>query len=159
MTLTTHKTITLDGRKFGGEARGEETADQFEYVERHLRTALASEISDDPEGVTRTKERSAAHLVTQILLSGRSCYILAGCLTEEGRTWNRADADANAARFSQITDAEEKITMRLCIVEYVYGFRFRDADSSGTSRKPSSRSATARPAKNAAAPASGTWVN
>ncbi|MGA2299893.1 MAG: hypothetical protein ABSG77_04260 [Candidatus Acidiferrum sp.] len=121
MTLTTHKTITLDGRKFGGEATGEETADQFEYVEHHLRIALASEISDDLEGVRLTKERSAAHLLTQILLSGRSSDILAGCLTEEGRTWNRAEADANAARFSHITDAEEKITMHRAILEFVIG--------------------------------------
>ena len=159
--LTTHETITLDGRKFGGT--GEETADQFEYVEQHLQLALESHPAPrDPACAGRTKEQKSADLLTQILLSGQTGYILAGCLTEEGHVWNRKDADANASRFSQISDPEEKITIHLCIAEFVNGFSFRGWDPSEISRpaeRDSSPSSKVPPAKNAVPPASRTWVN
>ena len=115
------KTITLDGRKFTGVSQSL-TANQDAYIEGHLRLAGALEVLNDLDGVTRTKERLAADLVTQILLSGRKSYILAGCLTEDGKVWSRADADANAARFAAISDAEAKAAMQSSIVEVVIGF-------------------------------------
>jgi hypothetical protein len=113
-------TITLDGRKFSGTSlRG---TNQIEYIEHHLRLSGALEVLNDLECVTRTKERSANDLVTQILFSGRKSFILAGCLTEEGKAWSPSEADANAARFGEITDASEKAAMQSCIVEFATSF-------------------------------------
>ena len=75
----------------------------------YLRLAGVLDVANDP---SRTKEQIAIDLVTQILASGWICYILAGCLTEDGKVWSRADADANAARFAEITDAREKTAMQ-----------------------------------------------
>ena len=77
------------------------------------------DVANDP---SRTKEQIAIDLVTQILASGRKSYILAGCLTEDGKVWSRADADANAARFAEITDAREKTAMQSYLVDFVRRF-------------------------------------
>jgi hypothetical protein len=131
--------ITLDGRKFHSVTEAL-TANQDDYILAHLRKAGAIEVMSDLDGITRTKEQRAEDLLTQILLSGRTHQILAGCLTEDGKTWNRADADANAARFAAITDVDEKINMRKSIVGFVIGFFSLGEPSSETSQKSSSRS-------------------
>lgn len=148
-------TITLDGRKFAGISQSL-TANQDDYLLAHLRLAGAIEVLSDLDGVKRSKEKRAEDLLTQILLSGRTHHILAGCLTEEGKTWSRAEADANAARFAGITDVAEKIAMRQSIVKFVIGFFTLGAPSSETSRKSSNRSAKVPPTKNAAPPSSET---
>ena len=104
-------TIMLDGRKFTGMLHTPFVETQIDYVLAHLRLAGAVEIFNDLDGIQRTKEQRPEDLLTQILLSGRTHHILAGILTEEGKVWSRAAADANAARFAAITDPEEKKTM------------------------------------------------
>ena len=113
------ETITLDGRTFQGITQAL-AAHQDNYILAHLRLAGAVDVFSN--GVQRTKEQRAEELLTQILLSGKSCHILAGCLTEEGKAWNRAEADANAARFAAITDVAEKTAMNSFIVRFVIGF-------------------------------------
>ena len=108
--------LLLDGRKFAPRSP---TADQGEYTEHHLRLAGVLDVANDP---SRTKEQIANELVTQILLSGRKSYVLAGRLTEDGKVWSRTEADANAARFAGITDAREKAAMQSCLVEFVRSF-------------------------------------
>jgi hypothetical protein len=148
-------TITLDGRKFTGISQAL-TANQDDYILAHLRLAGAVEVLSDLDGVTRTKEKRAEDLLTQILLSGRTHHILAGCLTEDGKVWSRAEADANAARFAGITEVGEKTEMRKSIVKFVIGFFSFGEPSSETSQKSSSRSAKVPPIKNAAPSTSGT---
>ncbi len=105
--------ITLDGRKFTDVLHAPFVANQDDYVLAHLRLAGdVVKVFNDLDGVQRTKEQRADDLFTQILLSGRTYYILAGILIEEGKVWSRAEADANAARFAAITDVEEKKTIR-----------------------------------------------
>ncbi len=147
--------ITLDGRKFTGISQSL-TANQDDYILAHLRLAGALEVLGDLDSKTRTKEKRAEDLLTQILLSGRTHHILAGCLTEDGKVWNRTEADANAARFAAITDAAEKKAMRGAIVGFVIDFFALGETSSETSRKSSSRSEEVPPTKNAAPSTSGT---
>lgn len=149
------ETITLDGRKFAGISQ-DLTANQDDYILAHLRLAGAIEVLNDFDGVKRTQERRAEDLLTQILLSGRTHHILAGCLTEEGKTWSRKEADANAVRFAGITDFTEKTAMRSSIVRFVIGFFSLGEPSSETSRKSSSRSVKVPPTKNAAPSTSAT---
>jgi len=148
-------TITLDGRKFTSVSQSI-TANQDDYILGHLRRAGAIEVLSDLDGVQRTQEQRAEDLLTRILLSGETHHILAGCLTEEGHTWNRAEAGANADRFSQITDVDEKTAMRSSLVRFVIGFFSLGDKSSETSRRSSSPSAKAPPTKNAAPRRSGT---
>lgn len=148
-------TITLDGRKFTGITQAL-TANQDNYILGHLRQAGAIEVLSDLDGVKRTKEQRAEDLLTKILLSGREHFIIAGCYTEEGKVWNRKEADANAARFAEITSAEEKHAMRSSIVALVVGFFMSGEPSSETSQKSSSRSEKVPRTKNAAASTSGT---
>jgi hypothetical protein len=135
--------ITLDGRKFRGISK-DLTANQDDYILAHLRLAGALEVLQDPDGIKRHPEKRAEELLTQILLSGRTHHILAGCLTEEGKVWSRAEAEANAARFSEITSVEEKTAMRKSIVEFVIGFFSLGAPSSATEKVPRTKSAAAR---------------
>lgn len=142
-------TITLDGRKFTGIAQSL-TANQDDYIIAHLRLSGAIEILSDLDGVKRTKEKRAEDLLTQILLSGRTHHILAGCLTEDGKVWSRPEADRNAARFSAVTDPGEKDAMRSSIVKFVIGFFSLGEPSSEISRKSSSRSGKVPRTKSAA---------
>ena len=142
-------TITLDGRKFTGVSQSI-SANQNDYIQANLRRAGAIEVLNDLDGVKRSQEKRAEDLLTQILDSGRKPYILAGCLTEEGKVWNRAEADANAARFGAITDPAEISEMTSSIVKFVIGFFSLGAPSSKTSQKSSSRSGRVPPTKNAA---------
>lgn len=142
-------TITLDGRQFTSISQ-DLTANQDDYILAHLRLAGAIEVLSDLDGIKRTQEKRAEDLLTQILLSGRTHHILAGCLTEDGKVWNRKEADANAARFAGITDLTEKTAMRSSIVKFVIGFFSLGEPSSETSRKSSSRSAKVPPTKNEA---------
>jgi hypothetical protein len=149
------ETITLDGRKFRSITQAL-TATQDDYILGHIRVAGAVEVLSDLDGVTRSPEKRAEDLLTRILLIGQTHHILAGCLTEEGKAWNRKDADANAARFAAITDIDEKLVMRQEIVGFVVGFFSSGQLSSETSQRSSSRSAKVPPTKNAAPSTSGT---
>jgi len=148
------ETITLDGRKFAGISQAL-TANQDDYILAHLRLAGALEILSDVDGVQRTKEKRAEELLTQILLSGRTHSILAGCLTEEGKVWTRKEADANALRFAAITDHVEKKAMRGAIVGFVVDFFGFGEPSSESSPKSSSPTEKGRRTKSAARSTSG----
>jgi hypothetical protein len=113
-------TITLDGRKFHGITK-DLPANQEDYILVHLQLAGTLEALGDIDGVKRTTQERAEDLLTQILLSGQTHYLVAGCLTEEGKVWNSKAADANAARFAGITDIPEKTYMRNAIVQFVVG--------------------------------------
>ncbi len=149
------ETMVLDGRKFTGITQSL-TANQDDYILAHLRLAGAMDILAGLDETERTQEKRAEDLLTAILLSGETHHVLAGCLTEEGRVWNRKDAEANAARFAAITDHEEKRAMRSSIVRFVIGFFQLGEPSSETSRKSSNPSAKVPPIKNAARSTSGT---
>jgi hypothetical protein len=114
--------ITLDGRKFiKGFPHDPDVATQIDYIQAHLRLAGVEKIFNDLDGVQRTKERRPEDMLTQILLSGRTYFILAGFLTEVGKVWSRAEADANAARLAAITDDEEKKAMRASVRDLLIG--------------------------------------
>jgi|SRR6267378_6829135 len=127
------ETITLDGRKFTGLQAP--VANQVDYVLAHFRLAGVEKIFNDLDGVQRTMERRPEDLLTQILVSGRTYHILAGLLTEEGKVWSRAEADANAARFAAITDAGEKKTMSAFIRDVLIGIGGPDGTAAEIVRK------------------------
>jgi hypothetical protein len=147
--------ITLDGRKFHSISQAL-TANQDDYILAHLRLAGAIEVLHDLDGIQRSKEKRAEDLLTQILLSGKTHHILAGCLTEENKVWNRAEADSNAARFAAITDLAEKTAMRSSIVTFVIGFFSLGEPSSEISPKSSNRSGKVPPTRNEDRKTSGT---
>lgn len=134
------ETITLDGRKWANLAQARFPASQDDYILGHLRLAGALEILNDADGIERTEEKRAEELLTQLLLSGRAHYVLAGCLTEEGKTWSRREADANAGRFAGIIDASDKTEMLKLIVAFVVALFTVRMASSENSTKPSSQS-------------------
>ena len=113
------ETITLDGRKFRSSLPGGPgLASQYDYLIEYLSAAGAFVVLNDLDGVKRTPVQRAKDLFTQILLAGKD-HILAGYLTEEGKVWNRKDADANAERFAAITDAIEKVEMQKSMAMFV----------------------------------------
>lgn len=135
------ETLKLDGRDFVGISQTL-TANQDNYILAHLRLSGAMDVLADIGG-KRTPEKKAEELLTQILLSGRTSYILAGCLTEAGKKWDRAEADRNAGVFAEITDQTEKTAMREAIVRFVIGFFQLGEPSSTSSPKSSNRRAKA----------------
>lgn len=132
--------LKLDGREFSGITQSL-SANQDDYILAHLRKAGALEVLGDIR-VKRTQQQKAEDLLTEILLSGRAHHILAGCLTEVGKKWTRAEADRNAALFAEITDAADKAVMRSSIVSFVIGFFQFGETLPATSRKSSSRNDT-----------------
>lgn len=131
--------ITIQGRKFHGVTQ-ELSAAQDDYLMGQLRLAGALEIFSAP-AVPENEvpaDELAESLLTQILVSGRAHYILAGCLTPEGESWTVATAEHYAKKFAAITDPADKLVMRGALVAFVIGF-FRYARASmGTSRSSSS---------------------
>jgi hypothetical protein len=71
--------------------------------------------------------------------------ILAGCLTEVGKKWNLAEAERNAAVFSEITSEAEKIAMQQGVVHFVMGFFHLGELSSASSPNSSNPHAKDRP--------------
>jgi hypothetical protein len=134
-------TLKLDGRDFTGISQTL-TADQDNYILAHLRLSGAMDILADADA-KRTPEKKAEDLLTQIMLSGRASFILAGCLTEAGKKWNRAEADRNAAAFAEITDEAEKTALRESIVRFIIGFFSLGEPSSKSSPRSSTRGAKA----------------
>ena len=124
--------ITLDGRKFICFSADSLAASQEIYIIGQLRSSGVGEVSCGPDSAKYTAEQRAEKMLTQIYISGRTHNILAGLLTEEGRAWNREDADANAVRFAGITNVDEKTAMRSSMVHFVVGVCSRDGASSET---------------------------
>lgn len=134
--------MKLDGREFS-EVDQSITAAQNDYVIGHLRAAGALEAPaglDPSQRDATTIEKPAADFVTRIYLTARKSFILAGLLTEVGKSWTRAEADRNAAKFDQITDLEEIALMGKLIAEIVIVFfqsAGRSLQSSPKSSNPS----------------------
>lgn len=127
--------LRIDGREFHGVTQ-ELSAAQDDYLIGQLRLAGAMEIllgKDKPE-------IRAERLLTQIMISGRGAQILAGCLTEAGKSWTFEEAARNAARFAAITAAADKAAMRTAVVHLVSGFFLYALRSAPTSLKSSARS-------------------
>jgi hypothetical protein len=142
------ETLKLDGRDFTGITQTL-TASQDDYILAHLRLAGAMDILADIGGKKNPEEKAEA-LLTQIQLSGRKPFVLAGCLTEIGKKWTRAEADRNAGLFAEITDEKEKLAMTQAIVQVVIGFFRLGEPSSKSSPKSSSRNAKGHRTVNAA---------
>jgi hypothetical protein len=142
--MTETETITLDGRTFQGITQAL-TAAQDDYVLVILRRSGALDlISKVPKNATdQERAKHADELVTAVLESGRNHHLLAGLLTEPGKKWTREDAERNAARFADITDATEKIAMHKYLVHFIVGFFPSGEPSSMTSPNSSNLSATA----------------
>jgi hypothetical protein len=138
-------TTKLDGREFRGMNHAL-TAAQDDYLMAHLRLAGAIEVlAEIGSESKRTIEEKSEDLLTRILLSGRTPFILAGALTEVGKKWTREEANRNAAIFAEITDPKEKLVMRQSIIGFVLGFFTLGGPSRTTSPESSSPNATDRP--------------
>jgi hypothetical protein len=132
----TDQILTIDGRQFHGVTQ-ELSASQDDFLIGHLRLAGAL---DALLGAKQNPEEKSERLLTQILVSGRGAQVLAGCLTEVGKSWTFEEASKNAARFAAITDLKDKMAMREAVVQFVAGFFLFAIRSAATSRKSSSPS-------------------
>jgi len=126
--------LTIDGREFHGVTQ-ELSAAQDDFLIGQLRLAGAI---DAIVSMQEKPETQAERLLTQLMVSGRAPHVLAGCLTEVGKTWTFEDAVRNAARFAAITSLKDKMAMREAIVHFVAGFFLFAIESGATSRKSSS---------------------
>jgi hypothetical protein len=136
--------FVLDGRAFRGLSESL-TAAQDDYLLAHLRRSGAIEVLEAVPAAAGADQERAEQLLTRIMLSGETFHVLAGCLTEAGKKWSRAEAERNAAAFAEITDADEKLRMRAGLVRFVIGFFAFGPGSSATSRKSSGPNAKDRP--------------
>jgi hypothetical protein len=125
--------ISIDGRKFHGVTQ-ELSAAQDDYIIGQLRLAGALDLVVK---ATKDPEATAESLLTQIMVSGRAPFVLAGCLTEEGKQWTHEEAARNAGIFAAITNSDDKQQMRTAIVGFVVGFFRYAAAFTGTSLKSS----------------------
>lgn len=130
------KTITIDGREFHGVTQ-ELSAAQDDYLIGQLRLAGAL---DALLAAKENPEEQAERLLTHLMISGRAAQVLAGCLTEVGKSWTIEEAARNATRFAAITNSLEKMAMREAIVGFVIGFFLYANQSARTFRKSSSQS-------------------
>jgi hypothetical protein len=131
-----HETIKLDGREFQGPTQAI-TANQNNFLMAHLRSSGALEILTDADGKKRKDRQRADLLLTEILLRGQAGNVLAGCLAEVGKKWNREEAIRNAEAFGEITDAAEQREMHRVLVHFVIAFFELGATSRRTSGKSS----------------------
>lgn len=132
--------MKLDGREFSGVDH-KISAAQNDYIQAHLALAGVTDLLVEA-GTTKPSEEKLGEIrrsfITQILLSGHKSSILAGCLTEVGKKWSRAEADRNAARFDEITDDAEMMEMTNGLAGLVISFFQSARTSSSTSPKSSS---------------------
>jgi hypothetical protein len=142
--MTETETITLDGRRFQGITQAL-TAAQDDWILVILRRSGTLDLlSKVPKNATdQERGERADELVTTVLESGRNHHLLAGLLTEPGKKWTREEAERNAARFADITDAAEKLAMHKFLVQFIVGFFQSGEPSSMTSPNSSNPSATA----------------
>jgi hypothetical protein len=143
--------MKLDGREFQAIDNAV-TAAQNDYTIGNLRAAGALEVLAGLNPQKRDADsisKPANDYLTRIFLTGRKGFILAGLLTEVGKTWTRAEADRNAARFDQITDLDEIQTMAAILSELVITF-FQRAGTSSPSFPKSSTPTDADRATNTA---------
>jgi hypothetical protein len=128
------KIVTIDGRQFHGVDQ-ELSAAQDDYVIGQLRLAGAVDLLI----ATREKpeETNAERLLTQLMISGRTAQVLAGCLTEVGKEWSFEEASRNALCFAATKNPDDKKAMREAMVGFVVGFFQYALQSSRISLKSS----------------------
>jgi hypothetical protein len=138
------ETIKLDGREFRPIDQALAAA-QDDYILVILRRSGALELLTKIPKDASLADRAlrAGELVTIVLESGLNHRLLAGMLTEVGKKWTREEAERNAARFAEITDGEEKLTMHRRLVGFIVSFFPSGEPSSMTSPNSSSQSETA----------------
>jgi hypothetical protein len=139
--------IQLDGRKFHGITQGLSAA-QSDFIQGYLISSGMEEVLYDADLKKRTNEERTREGLTRLYKSGMKQLLLAGCLTEVGKKWTRAEALRNAERFDEITDQEEKNRLQSLIVTMVIAFFGRGAKSPTTSQKSSSPSEMVPPTEN-----------
>jgi hypothetical protein len=151
------ETIKLDGREFRGITQSL-SARQDDFILVELRQSGAMEIlAALPKDATPAQRDAASDaMFNKILDSGRKYRLLAGLLTEEGKTWTHGAADRNAERFGDITDTDEKVTMSRELMRLVVLFFRFGAESSTTSPNSSSQSDAAPSTGSAAVETSAT---
>jgi len=137
-------TITIANRQFRGVTQ-DLSAAQDDYLIGHLRLAGAMGVlAPTATGAAPAPEERAEALLTQILVSGRAAYVLAGCLTEirEGAPvpWTAEEANRNALWFAGLTDPDAKRALRDALIGFVLGFFWFATASVAISRKSSSPS-------------------
>jgi hypothetical protein len=133
------ETIKLDGRNFHGITEAL-AAIQDDFILTQLRRSGALEMLGELETLSdEQKLERRGEVFTRIVESGRKYKLLAGLLTEEGKTWNQGEAETNAKRFAAIIDTEEKLTMNREVVRHVALFFLFVGESSKTSPKSSNQ--------------------
>jgi hypothetical protein len=144
------ETIKLDGRNFHGVTEAL-AAIQDDYVLTQLqRSGVLGLLTHTTALSDEQREERAIETQARIVESGRKYKLLAGLLTEEGKTWTREDADKNAARFAAITDAEEKLIMGREVLRHVALFFRYETPSSQTFQSSSTQSDADHVTENAA---------
>jgi hypothetical protein len=135
--------IKLDGREFESVTQAL-TARQQDWVTVNLRLSGAAEIlagfSQSDDVLTRANKAEAC--VNRILDSGRKYKLLAGLLTEKGKTWTREQAERNAEIFAESRNLDEQRVMNSHLLDFVLVFfRFGEASSttSPTSLTPTEK--------------------
>lgn len=82
-------------------------------------------------------------VLAALLGSGEAPSFLASVLVEDGQTWSRFSADANAKAFAALTDQEEKAALLGALEGLLAGFFVGEGSSSG--RSPTSSRAARKP--------------
>lgn len=126
--------LKLDGRTFEGITEGM-TARQDDYILTQLRRSGAMDVlAALPKDATDEQRKDGSReMFARIVETGRKFKLLAGLLTETGKTWTEAEAERNAARFGDITDTADKMTMNGEIMTLTMNFFLFGAGFSRTS--------------------------
>jgi len=98
----------LGGRTFRLDDGKGRTAKHCAYLAGIWREIDAQRILSD---VTISETERAERALTRIYRSGYAFLLLSACLVEEGKRWDRGEAERNAARFEQIVDEKEQSDM------------------------------------------------
>ena len=142
------ETIELAGRQFLPTTHALSAA-QSDFIHAHLVNSGALEILTDADGKKRDDLKRGALMLNAIKETGRKQLILAGCLTEVGKKWNREQALRNAEIFDEITDETEQARMNVLIIRLVIAFFGLGKTSRANSPRSSHPSEKVLPTENA----------
>jgi hypothetical protein len=150
-------TITIGGRQFHGIIEAM-TGRQDDFILTQLRRSGAMDVlAALPKDATDEQRNAASdEMFNRIVESGRKYKLLAGLLTEEGKKWTQASAEANAEQFAELTGTEDKVTMSGAVMRHVVLFFQFGAASSTTSPNSSSQNVAAPLTESAAVETSAT---
>ena len=126
--------IKIDGRNWHGITDAL-SARQDDWILSQLRRSGAMDVLVLMAKDASKEDRGAAgmEMFERIRESGRKFKLLAGLLTEEGKTWTHDSAEKNALRFSEITATEDKLAMNDELMRHVAYFSTFGAGFSTTS--------------------------